>query len=738
MNISEFLTKFQGVKRTPGGHQAKCPAHKDRIASLSISNGGGKILLYCHAGCTVEAVVGALGLRMADLFDEPPERDGLYFKGAPVVAAYEYRDAGGKLVYRVLRNANKNFSQQRLENGEWVWKGPEKKLLYRLPELLAADPDQPVFIPEGEKDVDETLRAWGLVATTNSGGAGKFSQDNEALRGRLVVTLEDNDPAGAAHVPDVARKLKGVARRVVNLKLDGLPPHGDVTDWKRAGHTKDELLALVAAALARPKEAFAPSETLLRPKELTVMGLAARFHERYYRETRYVEARGAFYNYEGGVWKASLCCVEVKVKHIINEVHDELVDVRKRLKELQDRQKAGDQTVLAELGELAQYWENLEKFAMHIKKPKTMNDVLNFGRSDLVIDPDEFDANRSLLNVKNGVINLETGEFCPHRPEDLCSMQSPVTYNPGAVAERWERFLGEIFLGDQELIAFIKRAVGYSISGWTSEQVFLILHGDGSNGKSELLSVLALLLGSYLRNANVDTFMDDKPQGGHNEDIARLRGARLVTTSETEKTRRLAESLVKRLTGEDKITASYKHERTFEFTPRFKVWLAANHKPNVSGTDYGLWRRILLVPFHAKFLKPGVELGDKQFRIDPNLKADLAKELSGILNWAIAGYQEWRRDGLNPPAVVRAASEEYREESDRIGAFLKEEMIEAYIPATLAATYEAYRKWCEDGGMKPMSKRGLSSDLRARGIEVNKWGVNNDTSVIGWALLAKE
>src|SRR5262249_36463546 len=157
---------------------------------------------------------------MADLFERPlePGRNGLSFKGAPVIAIYEYRDADGKLAYRVLRNAYKNFSQQRLENGEWVWQGPEKKLLYRLPERLAAGPGQPVFIPEGEKDVDETLGPWGLVATTNSGGAGKFAQDNEALRGRMAVTIEDNDPAGAAHVADVARKLKGIARQVINLK----------------------------------------------------------------------------------------------------------------------------------------------------------------------------------------------------------------------------------------------------------------------------------------------------------------------------------------------------------------------------------------------------------------------------------------------------------------------------------------------------------------------------------------
>jgi putative DNA primase/helicase len=318
-------------------------------------------------------------------------------------------------------------------------------------------------------------------------------------------------------------------------------------------------------------------------------------------------------------------------------------------------------------------------------------------------------------------------------------MQSSVEYDPDAQCDRWLRFLREIFLSDQDLIDFIQRAIGYSISGHTSEQVFLILHGDGSNGKSELLWVLEQLLGDYLRSANVDTFMDDKPQGGHNEDIARLRGARLVTTSETEKTRRLAEGLVKRLTGGDVITASYKHERTFEFTPRFKVWLAANHKPNISGTDFGIWRRILLVPFGAKFVKPGVDLEENYFRIDPNLRRDLSGEMAGILNWAIDGFRKWRDQGLNPPTIVRAVTEDYRIESDKLGAFLIEEMVQNDShSATLNAAYQAYRTWAENGGMKPSSIRGFASDLRTRGIEVRKYGVRNDVSVIGYALLAKD
>lgn len=742
MHLDEILAKFEKPKRVGKGYQAKCPVHDDRVASLSISNGGGKILLHCHAGCDTQAIVEALGLKMADLFSEPrPVVANLSFKGAPVTDIYNYRDEHGDLVYRVLRNAHKNFSQQRLTDaGKWEW-GLDgcPRLLYRLPELIADDSDQYVFITEGEKDVNNLVKL-GLQATCNSGGAGKFAQDNSALKGRIVVILPDNDEPGRRHAADVQRKLAGIASQSAILELPGLPEKGDVSDWIAAGGVKDDLLRLAAAALNPTVSKFAPSETLLRPREMTLMGLAARFHDRFFRVTRYVEERGVFYNYESGAWRASRSLAEIKTKHIINEVHDEVELVEKRLKELQARRQAGDQAAAKAIGETFQYLENLQKFASQIKKPATMDNVLVFVRSDLRIDADAFDTDSAIFNCANGTIDLDVGRFREHRPDDLCSMQSPVEYNAQADCPRWRRFLEEIFLDDQELIAFIQRAIGYSLSGFTGEQVFLILHGDGSNGKSELLFVLDQIFGTYLRAANVDTFMDDRPQGGHNEDIARLRGCRLVTTTETEKTRRLAEGLVKRLTGGDRITASFKHERTFEFTPRFKVWLAANHKPQINGTDYGIWRRILLVPFAAKFIKAGLPLdGENQFRVDPNLRADLLRELPGILNWAVEGYALWRKQGLAAPEIVRAASEEYRQESDKLGAFLAEEMLDnPYHSTPLNQAYQAYRTWAENGGMKPLSIRGLASDLRARGIKVEKAGVRNDVSIVGYVLLNKD
>lgn len=492
-----------------------------------------------------------------------------------------------------------------------------------------------------------------------------------------------------------------------------------------------------APTLAR----FQPSSTLFRAKELSMMGLAARFHEKYFRTTRYVEARNAYFNYEGGLWHQSKCLVEIKTKKIINDMDEEHAALKQELEDLHARERKGESGLAQAIENITKRIRGIAEYLPKIKKPTTMTGILDFARSDLLIGADDYDPDHTILNVKNGVIDLETGGFREHRPEDLCSMQSPVEHAAGAPCERWRRFLDEIFLGDQDVVKFIQRAIGYSLSGDTSEQVFFILHGDGSNGKSELLYILDQLLGAYLRSANVDTFMDDKPSGGHNEDIARLRGCRLVTTTETEKSKRLAEGLVKRLTGGDVIAASFKHERTFEFTPRFKVWLAANHKPRINGTDHGIWRRIMLVPFEAKFLKPGDEITDErtQKRIDPNLRRDLLAELPGILNWAVEGYQIWRRDGLKPPQAVNDASKAYREESDKVGQFLADELL--HIPgarAVYAEVYERFRKWAESSGVSAGSKQTLSSDMKGRGIEIRKMGKSNISYVMDYGLLTHE
>jgi len=250
-SIESILGSLDHVQRSGKGWTARCPAHDDHRNSLSISEGDDqRILLHCHAGCRPEAIVKALGMDMYDLFPTPiplKEESFKMQKHSKIVAPYDYNDVDGQLSYQVVRYQPKNFKQRRPDGqGNWIWDlDGVPRVVYRLPELLAADPSEPVLITEGEKDV-ETLRTLGLVGTTNPGGAGKWQREyNECLRDRHVVILPDNDPVGHQHAEQVARSLLGVAASVKIIRLPGLPEKGDVSDWMTAGHTREELLQLI-------------------------------------------------------------------------------------------------------------------------------------------------------------------------------------------------------------------------------------------------------------------------------------------------------------------------------------------------------------------------------------------------------------------------------------------------------------------------------------------------------------
>ncbi|HEY5434521.1 MAG TPA: hypothetical protein VIK13_04760, partial [Candidatus Limnocylindrales bacterium] len=242
------------------GWIARCPSHHDEHPSLSVSTGeGGKVLLICRAGCKTQAVVDALGLAMTSLF---PKAERLAPDRRTMTAAYDYRDEQGELLYQVCRFEPKDFRPRRPVSDGWVWNlTGVRRVLYRLPDLPASDPREPVLVPEGEKDVDR-LRGLGFVATTNPGGAGKWRPEyGSRLAGRHVVILPDNDDPGRNHAKAVMGALRSVATAVLIIELPGLPPKGDVSDWLDAGGTADELRSLIAAsslpAPAAPVEAFA-------------------------------------------------------------------------------------------------------------------------------------------------------------------------------------------------------------------------------------------------------------------------------------------------------------------------------------------------------------------------------------------------------------------------------------------------------------------------------------------------
>jgi P4 family phage/plasmid primase-like protien len=346
--------------------------------------------------------------------------------------------------------------------------------------------------------------------------------------------------------------------------------------------------------------------------------------------------------------------------------------------------------------------------------------MLSEAEPHLALHPEELDRDPWLFNVANGTLDLRTGGLRPHRRDDFLTSASPIPYDPNAKCPTWERFLHEIFAGDRDLIEFVQRAVGYSLTGLTHEHVLFICHGLGSNGKSVLIEIIAAILADYAQQCPTDTFMVKDRGGTIPNDIARLRGARFVSAVETESGRRLAESLVKQATGGDRLTARFLHREFFEFVPKFKLWLATNHRPEIRGTDNGIWRRIRLILFGVTFKDPE-KAGPGDLVKDDRLAEKLRTEMTGVLAWAVRGCLVWQKDGLTSPDAVSAATATYREEQDVLAHFLAERCQTApnYV-ARAGDLYKNYSEWAEANGEKPISSTAFGLQLKERGFRADR------------------
>jgi len=314
------------------------------------------------------------------------------------------------------------------------------------------------------------------------------------------------------------------------------------------------------------------------------------------------------------------------------------------------------------------------------------------------IKPDLLDANPWLLNCKNGTLDLRTGILRPHERKDLCTKRVPVAFDPEAKCPIWQQFLNRIMGGNTNLISFLQRAVGYSLTGSLEEHVFFIQYGLGRNGKSTFSETINRMVGDYAKTADASLLLIRRNEGPRN-DVARLAGARLVLTSEIEAGGRLAEGLVKQLTGGDKVSARFLYCEAEEFDPTFKIWLRTNNKPQIRGTDNAIWKRVKLIPFN-------VTIPDEEQ--DKKLGQKLDFELPGILAWAVRGCLDWQKNGLGAPPEVIEATETYKKESDVLGEFIEDRCNVAKEREVLSKNlYEAYQEWCSENGM--LEKQIMSS-----------------------------
>jgi putative DNA primase/helicase len=311
------------------------------------------------------------------------------------------------------------------------------------------------------------------------------------------------------------------------------------------------------------------------------------------------------------------------------------------------------------------------------------------------------------LNCSNGTLDLRSGKFCDHRREDLCTKIVRVDYDSTAACPLFDGFLNRIMSNNVELVSFVRRAIGYSLTGSIKEQCFFIAYGSGQNGKTTFFEPVRKLLGDYAKTADSSLLLIKNGNSIRN-DVARLAGARFVSTSETEAGRILAEALVKQLTGGDTITSRFLYREFFEFTSQFKVFLVTNHRPQVRGVDNAIWRRIRLIPFD-------VTIPDEE--LDKDLGEKLLGELPGILAWAVRGCLEWQEKGLGMPPEVSAATEAYRQESDLLGAFIEDCCVQKpdnKIP--VATLYYAYQQWCKHNAEELLEKNEFGLQLSERGF----------------------
>lgn len=358
------------------------------------------------------------------------------------------------------------------------------------------------------------------------------------------------------------------------------------------------------------------------------------------------------------------------------------------------------------------------KHLKYSRSQKGMEACEKNARHKCVFPSAKQDRNKMMFNAKNGTLIVEKNKLVQADPEWYITKLAGTTL--GGEDEKcpvWLGFLNEIFAGDTELVRFVQKAVGYSMTGKTTEQCLFFLYGGGSNGKSTFLNTISEVFGDYALNIQPQTVMEQKFASGStaNPDVARLKGARLVTTVEPNEGERLNEGLIKQLTGGDTITARFLYGKEFQFRPEFKLWIAANNKPVVRGSDFGIWRRIRLIPFDVT-IPPE--------RADKELPQKLKAEYPAILRWCLEGCRLWLEEGLGNVRAVEQSTAEYRMEMDTVSAFI-DECCEKnpHARAKSSTLYAAYKRWCEDNGRGAKSAQKFGAEFGRQFQKVNTGGV---------------
>ncbi len=749
--------------------QARCPAHDDNRASLQVGIGDqpGLCVVCCLAGCPTADVMAGVGKTTAHLFDDfyrgssslatvtkpaalakanetkktktihpTIERAGeacLWsvrhdYPDAILATTFLYRSVDGRPFGASFRfdlgDGGKDFSQATAVPGGWITTaGKQLWPLFNLHELPTTGT---VTIHEGEKAA-LAAEALGQIATTSQGGSKRPSKtDWSPLAGREVVIFPDNDESGEKYANEVAGILANLTPpAVVRIaRVPGLPPKGDVADLPAA--TDDELVeakrivadavataVTIKATTAISTEALAGAANVTDRTTWNDTGLGLRIIGEAAGRVRWVGDRGVWARWNGKHWEDDPHAGEAqRIAKVVggilwNELH-----------------QAGPSAPMP-----------LVRFVMNAKNRRSIDAAIWAARSEnaMIVKSAAFDADADLLNVGNCIIDLRTRQLRPHEPAAMLTKIAGVDYDPAATCPRWLAFIEAVTCGDAGLAGFLQRSFGLALSADQSEQRLWIHHGEGSNGKGTALAVLDRVFGTYAGPAPIEILLARRHDGDREIGVAKLAGKRLAFAQEADDGQRLSEATVKALTGSDPQTGRFLYQNPFRVDPTWHIHLAVNDRPVIRGTDHGIWRRVLLVPWLHTF-------GEAEKRPRAVVEAELLAEGPGILNWLIEGYIAWRADGLRPPAAVDAATSEYRSESDSVRAWVDDAcVVEASAESPASDLFVAYRDWCRRAGDRAVSqtKFGRTLGKMGHGQDRPKSGPNRDRTVrIGLRLAA--
>ena len=408
-------------------------------------------------------------------------------------------------------------------------------------------------------------------------------------------------------------------------------------------------------------------------------GNAKRFVEMFGDDVRYMSGeRKGWYIYENGVWSSDDMG---KIETMADKVPERMLKEKLPISEDMDK------------SDISKAERNWNKFISQTRNRRGIQNMLATVQHYVPVKHGSFDKDPMLLNVKNGYIDLHDGSLHPHSKKMMFSLQANAEYHPQSAFPVWEGFLNQIFKNNKDVIHYLQKWIGYTVTGLTIEQQMVMFNGGGRNGKSTLADTIYDLLGSYAKSINVKSLMNQKGSNASNPEIAELEGARFVLTSEPNEGDVLDESQIKQMTGGDPINAKKLYGDPFEMTPKFKLLMQTNHLPTIKGTDDGIWRRIVVFPFNVQI---PIE------KVDKHLKEKLHKEYSGILNWIVQGTLMYQKEGLdNVPEIMRSAANDYREELDIIQQFLNDTCIKGRTPDYMVKAselYQKYQEWAKNTG----------------------------------------